>query len=295
MLHSTRYVLRDSIRHLALTGLSVAHDCLDFLPIGRRDQTVQIVNFHHVYEREEEDFRRVIAWLTESFSVVSYGEAVKRAKTGNVTAAYVAVTFDDGLKNHFTAANIMSEFGISACFFVCPAIVGITDLNRRREFCDAARMEYETTEFLSWDELCLMRDQGHEIGSHTMTHPYLAEISPNAVDEELGRSRDVLVSRLGCADHFAWPFGTFASVHRDTMMRASTAGYSTCASGVRGAHLPHNENDAVTCVRRDNMVPSWPLRHCRYFLMRNRYRAVTPGNSFPKQWITTATDANTKS
>lgn len=75
---------------------------------------------------------------------------------------------------------------------------------------------------LSWSELERLADAGWEIGSHTVRHPKLPELSDEELEAELRDSRAGLAARLGGCDTIAYPYGEAD----DRVARAaSAAGY----------------------------------------------------------------------
>ena len=85
----------------------------------------------------------------------------------NFTEASVSYTFDDNCPNQYAKAiPMLNEFGFNATFF--PVIDWSPNWT---SFQDAA-------------------DAGHEIGSHTVSHPSLDQLTPEQQDQELKDSRD---------------------------------------------------------------------------------------------------------
>jgi peptidoglycan/xylan/chitin deacetylase (PgdA/CDA1 family) len=63
-------------------------------------------------------------------------------------------------------------------------------------------------DFLSKEELIMLRANGGAIGAHTMTHPILASQSSKNASDEIGLSKAVLEKALGTTvQAFAYPFG----------------------------------------------------------------------------------------
>lgn len=59
---------------------------------------------------------------------------------------------------------------------------------------------------LSWNDLRVLRDNGHIIGSHTMSHPNLAYVSEDDAKFEMEQSKIELENKLGeSIKHFAYP------------------------------------------------------------------------------------------
>jgi hypothetical protein len=101
----------------------------------------------------------------------------------------VSLTFDDG--NRVQCTNyfpVLKEYGIKATFYVVTQWIG-----------QHGR--------LNWNDLEELRNYGNEIGSHTLTHPHLTELSEKDLDLELAGSLAVL-RRFRCAT-LAYPFGEY--------------------------------------------------------------------------------------
>ncbi len=95
------------------------------------------------------------------------------------------LSFDDGYLTDYTVAFArLAERGWPGCFFVVAGQVG------------AARA-------LGWRELREMAAAGMEIGSHSLTHPFLHHASPEQIRREFGESKRILEDGLGQAVHFA--------------------------------------------------------------------------------------------
>jgi peptidoglycan/xylan/chitin deacetylase (PgdA/CDA1 family) len=83
---------------------------------------------------------------------------------------------------------------------------------------------------------------GHEIGSHTLTHPFLTRVSLAAAREEITASKKKLEDGFGLpVRHFCYPYGDWNAAVRDEVM---AAGYETACTtdfGVNTAATPRFE------------------------------------------------------
>nr|WP_282452861.1 polysaccharide deacetylase family protein [Lysobacter sp. CAU 1642] len=114
-------------------------------------------------------------------ALAATGRHVGSARDGLAAgeAEGVWLTFDDGdLSNHQAAFPLLAERRLRADFFVNPARVGT------RGFC-------------SWAQLREMADAGMSIQSHGMDHRYFTHLSPEALVEDLRRSRLAIEDALG--------------------------------------------------------------------------------------------------
>ena len=95
------------------------------------------------------------------------------------------LSFDDGYMTDYTVAFArLAERGWPGCFFIIANQVG------------ALRA-------LGWRELREMAAAGMEIGSHSLTHPFLHCADPDEIRREFGESKRILEDGLGQAVHFA--------------------------------------------------------------------------------------------
>ena len=247
--------VRTAARRAALTVLAARTR-------ARRDG-VRIVHYHYVFDDEREQFARQLRFLAREFSPVSLTEAVERLRAGRVQGDEVVVTFDDGFRNQLdNAAPLLSEHGIVGCFFLVTSFVGAGDDDARR-FARTAFHLPLPVEPLDWDGAARLLELGHEIGSHTRTHPELTTLADGQLTDELAGSREELTRRLGKARHFSVPYGDRARFSEQVADAARAAGYESCATAIRGRNT---SADDLYALRRDHVSARWPLRELAYFL-----------------------------
>ncbi len=276
---------RRIFRHAALSGLSTLSKITGRLSSLRGTDGVHCLLLHHVFEDEEDAFRNLLRLLSKNHQWASYSEAVDRILQGSIEARHMCFSFDDGFKNCLRAAEIMNEFGISACFFVCCSMIGQTGREANHPL-RWQRSGQPLIELLSWDDLETLLDQGHEIGSHTMDHRNLAELSTQGLEEEICGSFELLRKKIGTIKHFAWPYGRFVHFKPLAAKIVFDAGYASCASGERGCHA---NKEAVPkrglCLHRDHVIASWPTHHTLYFLARSARAPLVASDTWPPGWL----------
>ena len=111
---------------------------------------------------------------------------------GDCSAA-ISYTFDDGLRDQYTlAVPMLNEVGFKGTFFVIPGVTAETP-------DEAKHKDYEPEAWggISWPELKEMADQGHEIASHTWSHPNLPKLPAGEVDAQLRTAYDAIKTRIG--------------------------------------------------------------------------------------------------
>jgi Polysaccharide deacetylase len=274
-------LLRAKLRRLVLSTEAVYDHVIDYLTGGIRWNCVQFVYLHRVDPPHEACFRQLLQELTAQYTFISYREAVKRILEGNIDAPYLAFSVDDGLACGITAASILKEeFNARACFFVCPGILDTEDRLQRDEFC-VKRLHTRPAPLLTWRQVEELFNQGHEIGSHTMGHYDLAQLSSDQIHHEIGGSYEVLRRHIGNVDHFAWPYGRFVHFNQTARRAVFASAFASCASAVRGCHVERATANVDLCLRRDHIDLANPLREVLVFLARNRRGASIHDNAFP--------------
>jgi peptidoglycan/xylan/chitin deacetylase (PgdA/CDA1 family) len=163
------------------------------------------------------------------------------------------VTFDDAFRSVVNALGILEELRVPATVFACAAYA---DEGRPLDVPEVAAETQAYPEELStmdWDELRSIVERGVEIGSHTVSHPHLPELSDAEIDIELADSRARLEDGLGRPCRFlAYPYG-----EHDARVRASAqrAGYRA-AFALAGSAVSRDPFalPRVDIYRRDNAL-----------------------------------------
>lgn len=147
----------------------------------------------------------------------------------------VVITFDDGhISNLEIALPILQEFGMSAYFFVT------TDFIESREF------------FCRPHQLKEFTDAGMVVGSHGVSHRFLADLSVDESKRELSLSKERLQSWLDSEVlSISYPGGRYTS---STMDLAREIGYrqifDSTFSTVSATDLSKNDPLARVAIRR---------------------------------------------
>lgn len=109
----------------------------------------------------------------------------------------LSLTFDDGLKSHYTTVYpMLKERGFGATFFV---------MAEQEEDPDGRAM-------MTSEEVQELAEEGFEIGSHTLTHPFLSDLSDEELEQELSESKRFLEETYGITINFlALPYRNYNS------------------------------------------------------------------------------------
>lgn len=277
--------LRKMLRSSGLSVLYGLYKASGQIPPLLFKNRIQFIYFHHVLKEEEDNFHKILQILSRDHNFISYSEAVDRILKGEIDRPYIVISFDDGLKSCLRAAHIMKKYGAKGCFFICPEMVGETGFEKIKEFC-ATKLNKPPLEFLSWDDIEKLLKEGHEVGSHTMTHSNLAQLSIQEVQDEIGGSFDALTKKNGQVRHFSWPAGRFFHFSAKAAEIVFESGFISCASAERGCHSARAEGGySNLCIRRDDIKAKWPLHYLLYFLARSSQMASEKNNQWPENWV----------
>lgn len=180
-------------------------------------------------------FERHMQFLsTNGYKVIGLEEVVEGVQMAHNVDKYVAITFDDGYRDFYTAAfPILTKYNLKATVYVVPG------------FADGQHPRPNGEEYMSWSELREISEHGVQIGSHTMTHPKLYSLQPSQINDEIRQSKDLIQEKLGTSVHsFAYPFAfpeqdeDFVRTLRNLLQ---TNGYRTGVCTIIGrAHRGHD-------------------------------------------------------
>ena len=277
--------IRSKLRNLALDGLSLL-DKINDSDLLLHKPRIQFLYFHHVFSDERRPLEYLLKRLAMDFSFISYSEAVEKILHGDIGKPYIVFSSDDGLKNNLRSVEIFAHYGVKACFFINPYIVGQTNYGMIKLYCKE-RLTSPPVEFLNWADIEFLQNAGHEIGSHTMSHINAASTSSEIVTSELVDSYSVIMRRCGKVSHFAFPYGRFTHFNEIGRKAVFNAGFSSCASAERGCHINHTQTllRESLCIRRDHIVLGWKLDHILHFIRNNSKKASLRNNLFPYDQI----------
>jgi peptidoglycan/xylan/chitin deacetylase (PgdA/CDA1 family) len=172
------------------------------------------------------------------FRSVSPGEVTAAADN---QARRLALTFDDGCLNVLTHALApLADHGFHAIQFLVADRLGQTNDWEQREG-EAPELLMSAAEVRDW------LAAGHQIGSHTLTHPHLTRLAPARAREEIAASRRKLEDTFGVAvEHFCYPYGDWNLWVRDLVAEAGYRTACTVEFGVNTAATPPLELRRIT-------------------------------------------------
>lgn len=224
----------------------------------KKSPRLRVLLYHNVPMNSIPVFERQIKYIQKKWNFISPKD-FKNFLEGDLTlsADSVLLTFDDGFKsNRWIAESVLEKYQIKAIFFVVTKFIEISDKEEARRFVsdhiipDAPRDEKLDQYNMDIADLQYLRDKGHEIGSHTMTHAKLThDLAFEKIELELNGSKQFLEERLNLSvQHFAYTFGNIESFS-DVALGVATKSYDFIHTGLRGINCK-GENSKF-CIRRD--------------------------------------------
>ncbi|GAB2915569.1 polysaccharide deacetylase family protein [Paralcaligenes ginsengisoli] len=172
------------------------------------------------------DFRRQMIWMRRfGYRGLSMRDLVPYLK-GDKRGKVFGITFDDGYRNVYqNGLPILSELGFTSTnYFVARQLGGENVWDIEKGVPRSALMSVE--EMQAWAAA------GQEVGSHTLDHVDLPQISPELADYQIKQSRHELERALGAeVSAFCYPYG-----HETPEVRAMVqgAGYRNATTTERG-------------------------------------------------------------
>ncbi len=129
----------------------------------------------------------------------------------------LAITFDDAYASAYqNALPILQQYGLRATYFLPTSYLG------------------RSTKYMTWDQARDLTGKGMWIGSHSISHPFLARLSRLAAQRQITESKKILETRLGIPiTTFAYPYGSFSQAVERAVSEAGYAAAVWTGSGAR--------------------------------------------------------------
>jgi peptidoglycan/xylan/chitin deacetylase (PgdA/CDA1 family) len=151
-------------------------------------------------------------------------------KAASARGRQIVVTFDDGFRNVLEfGLEPLRLYGFSAIQFLVAGQLG-----RKNEW-EIAEGEV-AADLMDAAQIREWMAAGHDIGAHSLTHPWLTRIPLNQAREEISASKKKLEDTFNRPiQHFCYPYGDWNPAVRDLV---AAAGYLTASTVEPGVNFP---------------------------------------------------------
>ncbi len=124
----------------------------------------------------------------------------------------VSLTFDDGDSDNFKIGSVLKQYGLHATFYIPSGLVGRPD-------------------HMTWMELQTLRDNGNEIGGHTLDHVNIGGLDPASLKHEICDDRQNLIAHGFQPVSFAYPFGGYDAAAKQEVKECGYSNARTIGGG----------------------------------------------------------------
>jgi peptidoglycan/xylan/chitin deacetylase (PgdA/CDA1 family) len=173
-------------------------------------QTPLVLAYHAVSERwphalavsEEMLLRHVRLLVARRYCPASAEAALNRR------GRLFHLSFDDAYTSVLRVLPELERFGVAATVFACSGYAERGAPLAVPELAADAISYPDELRTMNWDDLGELVERGVEVGSHTVTHPHLPELTDAEIDRELRDSRSQLSEKLKrpCR-YLSYPYG----------------------------------------------------------------------------------------
>jgi peptidoglycan/xylan/chitin deacetylase (PgdA/CDA1 family) len=197
--------------------------------------------YHDVSPEYADDLRRHLRAFARLGPMISWDEALDvLAGRRELTTPMFCLSFDDG---HLTwrdvVVPILRELDVPATFFIASSLIGRPGN-------------------LSWADCRDLAAAGYNLGSHTVTHPRLADQNDDEARRQICDSKAEIEKQTGVpVRDFAAPYGQpFVDFSDRDVRMVEEAGYRCFATTARD---PMHAGDSRMWIQRQGLHPAWPL------------------------------------
>jgi peptidoglycan/xylan/chitin deacetylase (PgdA/CDA1 family) len=235
---------------------------------------VTIINYHGIPDEFMQNFKTHIYWLVKNYNIIDPLTFQSYLGNGNqLIGNNILITFDDGfISSYHATRDFLDPDEIKAQFFLPSDFIGENNQDSWRIYVSNNVYKNQKRGSLAFDyqrpminkEIESLINNGHSIGSHTVTHPDLSMITDDKkLEYELFKSKEVLENNFGISiNSLAYPFGSIKHINEKALKKISNY-YSFCYSNIRG------NNISVTmplAIRRQDITPDIPLPYLGFII-----------------------------
>ena len=200
-----------------VTRITTRAEGLDYGYVVTLPAASQWTQFTGEYtNRDEAKQLQVLVSGTEKGTLDTRTYDIHQIPAGGLENGMVSVTFDDGWESTYKKAlPLLQKHSITTTQYI---IAEVATSN--------------VPEYMNVDELKQLRDKGHEIGSHSLTHCNQVVLDQKSLEDNAVRSKQLLEAQVGPITSFAYPLGQYNQKTQTTyqkhypLIRTSDTGYN---------------------------------------------------------------------
>lgn len=228
-----------------------------------RGHTCRILLYHRVADVKDDphllsvsvhNFKNQIAWLKKNFQILPLLTLVEHIKSNTLNSKSICITFDDGYADNFyNALPILKQFQVPATVFITSGMIG----KKNPFYWDTNTNKNDQGRTLNNMELIkLAKGSLIEIGSHTVTHPHLTDLSIMDQEREIAESKVKLENIIKqSVKSISYPFGTKKDFNKKTIELVKTNGYSYACANIPDQTTKYSNPYALPRY----IVRNWPI------------------------------------
>jgi len=200
-----------------VTRITTKPDRLDYHYVVTLPATSQWTQFTAEYtNRDEAKQLQVLVSGTEKGTLDTRTYDIHQIPAAELENGMVSVTFDDGWESTYKKAlPLLQKYSITTTQYI---IAEVATSN--------------VPEYMNVDALKQLREKGHEIGSHSLTHCNQVVLDQKSLEDNAVRSKQLLEAQVGPITSFAYPLGQYNQRTQTTyqknypLIRTSDTGYN---------------------------------------------------------------------
>lgn len=232
----------------------------NFLTFGNFS-SLRVLLYHDIPPDKEKRFIEQLDFIRKKWNFVTPEEFSKMINNEiPVKGRNLLLSFDDGFySNRKVAENILGPRNIKALFFVVSDFIGISNREDERKFISKNIFPGSIPSLIpvsmtgmNENDIKYLINNGHEIGSHTVSHARLSQINNlSELETEIIQSKNDIEKKFNVPiRHFAYTFGDFNSLNREALQIAKN-NYDFVYTSFRG----NNIKQKPWAIRRDSLKP----------------------------------------
>ena len=223
-----------------------------------------VLTLHNIGIKDFQWFERFIQFISDYYEFIDPHNIDKEFLISS-RKPKILLTFDDGFySNKILAEKVLQKYDIKSIFFLTEDFIGLEKEEIlpfiKKTFYPSSSLDISDLDgysAMSWKDVNWLSKNGHMIGAHTKSHPFLSKIEDkdqllNEIIFSADRMEEKIDAKINC---FAFPFGSAISINNDIIYMAKKR-FDFLFSNVRGNVL---ESPGRGFIFRQNIVPKDPI------------------------------------